>query len=331
MRIAIIACSNGLGHVRRCLLISNELAMRGYEVTLFAPFQHISKFIIDLNRTKFHLYDFSSRTSKKDFLNRSPHNWVKRIPDLDKYDLVISDNLLEILYIRTDAWISGTFFWHESLLGFPEQHKLKINQLLSEFKPNIISSKLLLPDYIKRNENLFEVGLYVNREFSPLANQAKTDLLISGGTGGDIEIKISAFISNLSKVKNVPFRKVWVEPRFCPENRPNWMEIASYSHEMYSSISAAIIRPGVGTITDCLYNGIKLFMFHESDNIEMKSNSDCIERAELGKSFSSLENAWEESIHYFFDSRKIDNFNKKIKELNFDGVKEIADLISNWH
>ena len=30
------------------------------------------------------------------------------------------NNLIEILKVRPDAWLSGSFFWHESLNNFPE-------------------------------------------------------------------------------------------------------------------------------------------------------------------------------------------------------------------
>ena len=40
---------------------------------------------------------------------------------------------------------------------------------------------------------------------------------------------------------------------------PKWIQPAKYTNKMYSSLSSAIIRPGVGTISDCIINNVRMF------------------------------------------------------------------------
>ena len=36
-------------------------------------------------------------------------DWLKKIKNIESYDYVISDNLIEILELRPDSWITGDF------------------------------------------------------------------------------------------------------------------------------------------------------------------------------------------------------------------------------
>ena len=61
---ALIACANGLGHVRRVLLIASELNEIGVEVTVFAPSQSAKRIKTSLQlETKFSVKHFDTCTS----------------------------------------------------------------------------------------------------------------------------------------------------------------------------------------------------------------------------------------------------------------------------
>ena len=61
-----------------------------------------SKYIRNIN--------FDTNTTINDFLSGISRDWIFKINSLDQYDFVISDNLIEILEIRKDAWIIASFF-----------------------------------------------------------------------------------------------------------------------------------------------------------------------------------------------------------------------------
>ncbi len=118
-----MACSNGYGHIRRLLLLSVALRKCSASVVLFAPLK-VAERLSKTERINLPVVvDFDSQTKKSDWFKSDVESWVARLPCLSGFDIVVSDNLIEILKIRPDAWLSGSFFWHESLDGFPDQLK----------------------------------------------------------------------------------------------------------------------------------------------------------------------------------------------------------------
>ena len=67
--------------------------------------------------------DFDTETNIDRWLYGEKFDWHKRIPSLENFDIVVSDNLIEVLEVRDDAWLSGSFFWHEITHNFPSKLK----------------------------------------------------------------------------------------------------------------------------------------------------------------------------------------------------------------
>ena len=107
MHIAIIVCDNGLGHMRRSISVALNLNNYGYQVDIFGNKEAYNKITKSLNLEKviFKFKECNFFYNLNYFLDGSPEKfWViKNLPNLDKYDLVISDNILEVLKIRTDS------------------------------------------------------------------------------------------------------------------------------------------------------------------------------------------------------------------------------------
>ena len=55
------------------------------------------------------LQDFATQTNIKTYERDTINDWLQNLPSLDGFDIVVSDNLIEVLEIRPDAWLSGTF------------------------------------------------------------------------------------------------------------------------------------------------------------------------------------------------------------------------------
>ena len=87
--VALIACSNGLGHTRRVVLLANALVNKQLKVTVFAPFNYISM-LNQLDSFKgIKLVDFNTQTSASSFSTSNSQNWYKLLPDLSVFGMKV--------------------------------------------------------------------------------------------------------------------------------------------------------------------------------------------------------------------------------------------------
>ena len=326
-RVALIACSNGYGHVRRLLLLSEALNKLSVKCVLFAPRSSIDRLVKTENIIPPEMVNFDSKTTLSNWINGSAVDWYKYLPDLKEFDVVVCDNLIEILNIRPDAWISGSFLWHESLENFPINLKIQSEQLLQCTNPRIISSKKFISKKLINKKNLYQVGLFSNRKEIPLNHNNKSDFLISCGRGGLIEDETKRFVKKLSQDKIIPSKNVWVEPSIMPNNPPLWMKEATFNSKMYDNTIASIIRPGIGTITNSIASGAKIFTFQEPENKEMEENGKIIDKSNYGVSTSSIRIAWNKAIKYAADDKAQEKYFNEIGSINLNGAKEAASII----
>jgi hypothetical protein len=327
---ALIACSNGLGHIRRILLLAKELANKQLKVTIFAPLRDVAIFDQLNNFTSIKIVDFDTKTSAVNWIDGNAKNWYKLLPDLSEFDIIVSDNLIEILNVRRDAWLLGSFFWHESINNFPEKLKKESRDLLLEYKPRMISSAIFSSKKLKKYTQLYEVGIFSNFDLGVFSSkgQSKNDALIACGKGGDIIDTTQDFINKLSKEEKVIFDTVWIEPGLFPKNAPSWMKKATFTNKMYQSLMVSVIRPGVGTITDSFLHQSKVFLYYEPDNLEMRENALKIDVLGLGVNSIEILNAWKGALIYMKNPDLQVKFSKKIGEIDIDGARESADIIS---
>ena len=129
---------------------------------------------------------------------------------------------------------------------------------------------------------------------SPLCGfcPAAKNLLISCGRSTLDRRSMMEAIRSIGDSKRLPFDTVFVEPELMPVSPPSWMKPATFDPGMYNSLKAAIIRPGVGTITDALAGETWIYAFDHSSNMEMKHNMEVVCEHGFGKSFSNLEDAF---------------------------------------
>ena len=326
--VALIACTNGYGHIKRLLILSQALKQCGANPILFAPLLTAKILSEKEGILTPEIVDFDTLTNKKNWLNGTAIDWIKSAPSFSDFDIVISDNLIEILHIRPDAWLSGSFFWYEDLDNLSNELKKKSLDLLTKFKPKMISSKLFTSHEIKNRTELYEVGLYTqgNLVFN---KKNKNDALISCGMGGSIKNQIREFVKLLSIKEKNKFKRVWVEPDIIPSNPPEWMVPATFNHEMYQNILVAIIRPGVGTITNSLSVGARIFPFYEYENKEMEFNASRIHSFGFADNTSLINDAWNKAELYRINKHLQKEHFKSLKNLDFEGAEQAANIILN--
>ena len=276
--IAVIACDHGLGHIRRSYLISLSLS-RANKVTLFAPLSKISKLSLILPPSE-SISFINLLTKSTPSLFARPFseitNWLTQLNGIGAYDYVISDNLPEILSLRSDAILSAQFFWHRVVPSNPEYFSF-CQKLITDFNPLVFGCKHFAMPHIKDSINYCPVSLYKNpnliKTYSECLSQKKSDLLITGGSTTLLRSKLRPIVEKYLSRPSSSFRYIHVDPLLLPQSLPSWVRIASYSNEMYCAIKHAVCRPGLGTLTDLLTVGASASLLYESENSEMSHNA----------------------------------------------------------
>jgi hypothetical protein len=108
---------------------------------------------------------------------------------------------------------------------------------------------------------------------------------------------------------------------------PVWIQPASFTPEMYRRLLGAVIRPGIGTITDALLGGARLFMFYESDNFEMIHNADKIAESGLGEVFSDAAVAWKAALKYLSNVVSQVKHSVALQGLDCNGAAHAATIL----
>jgi hypothetical protein len=268
---------------------------------------------------------FSSRTERSDWMTEGMPDWNTDLPDLNGFDAVVCDNLVEVLTMRPDAWLSGSFFWHRALESLPSAKIMHAESLLRQFRPRMISSGLFAAPYLRSSTRLSLVGLY---DFPGSRVQVeKTDFLLSCGTGGGATEEAGELVHRLASDQHPFCRTLWVEPSLYSEGMPQWMQPATFSPEMYARVACAIIRPGVGTTTDALLAGARVFSFYEKGNYEMSTNAARASAAGVGVDCKTALKAWEAAIGFAASPAARQAHNTAAMKLDRNGASQAAKLI----
>lgn len=344
MHIAVLACSNGLGHTRRVVAIASFMLQNGFEgkIDAFVPLAHIkflSKWeICDYfkNHPNVKIVDFYyPQKAAKKTLELFNKDWnTINLPNLAKYDVVWSDNILQVLEKRPDAKLTGSFFWHEvfekhqysfGIKKFIQNQKL----ILEKYKPDMAGNEYFSTPEVVRKTNFFPVGLY---KYSTLLKQKdKRSILISCGLGGEEEQQTRDAIEQIIKLNIVPPDIVYVEPEVLPENYPIWMRKASFSSEMFHECIAVCIRPGMGTLSDALVHHSRVFSFSNDDSFEMVHNSNVLSDMNIGERCEGPLDAYKKAIDFAVSKSAIDRQLLRTGHLRTDGVFATSNFILNIH
>jgi hypothetical protein len=341
--IAAIACSNGLGHSRRIIAISSFLYKNGFNgrIDLYISedarnaFKNWSEYeyLMKINSVNFIDFLYPNSQSEK-FDNLSAKDWNKiAIPKLSSYDLVWSDNILQILTVRPDTVLTGSFLWHEVFQrkenNCPEIEKFILDQknILDKYKPQMAGNEYFVTDEVKKRTKFVPVGLY--RYNFNLRKKTKRGILLSCGLGGE-ELEITKKAVNSIIENNItPPDYLYVEKRILPEKYPSWIKPADFSDEMFHDCVAACIRPGLGTVSDALINHLRLFAFSEPNSFEMYHNGKVIVEMGLGQYTKDPFTSYKNAVKYANNDESINLQQFKTVHLRTDGIFATTKFLLN--
>ena len=341
--IAVLACSNGLGHTRRVMAISAFILKNDYNVNIDLYVSNHSLVVLsgwsEFEYLKSHkncsfIHFIYPNCQSEKFEQLKDKDWdITNLPELKNYDLVWSDNILQVLEKRADAIMSGSFFWHE-VLSNEANCDIKIKSfvkqqlyLLAKHQPFIAGNEYFATPDVKKNINFFPVGLY--RYNISFTKNTKRSILFSCGLGGE-ELDIAKLALKKIISKNlIPFDYLYVERRMLPSSYPKWIKVADFSDSMFNDCVAACIRPGLGTISDALINNIRLFAFSNPNSFEMNYNGSIIKELGVGDYCYDPYKSYTDALKFVQSDELINLQEFKTIHLRTDGIFATAKFILN--
>ena len=116
---------------------------------------------------------------------------------------------------------------------------------------------------------------------------------------------------------------VYVEPEYFKrlQVKKN-VKKAAFTEKMFSSIRAASIRPGLGTVCDVLSKGGRIFSFCEQDNFEAAHNAQVLKKLKVGEDPRTISQAIRGAVGYLYDEKKRQQHYSQIKKLDFKGLED---------
>ena len=319
MKIAIIASNNGLGHIRRSVLLANKLIDK-FNVTILCSIDKIKKSKLDksVKIKEFDIKLYKNKILKK---NNNVHTFFNI---KDKFDLYLSDNYPEIALKKKNSLMLSNFFWHD-ILKINTNYYKNVEKKIRE-RP-IVPNYLFVSKYIKKNFKIHPVGFYGNFKNRPI-KKSRNGILISFGTA---EIKNKKYVQNfISQLKNHKKRNfpIFIEPKFYQKDFKKYnLFKATYDDKMYNKIAIAIIKPGLGTITECLSRGIAIFTFTRGQNKEFLYNAQILEKNNLGINFNFLSSAIEFACLMVKEMSFLKEKYNLAKKLQWNGEFEVIKII----
>ncbi len=324
-KVAYFASDNGLGHIKRSIIISKYLS-KFFNIIIFS------------NKKKIKQFDLKKKLKVKNFLfgkfkpgRNLDTSWYKKINTnvIKNSDFFICDNYPEILNIKTNkkVFIFANFFWHQ-ILKIKKSSLLKIEKEIKRKKIRIIGNYIFQDKQIKKK--FLTCGIGFLGKFQGRLNCRK-NILISLGTAyldRKYVIQFEKQINLITKNRNFENCKIYLDKIFY-NKFAHYKNIyrADYSESMFKKISIAIVKPGLGIINDCLSHGIYLISVELPFNREYLNNSNLINKNRLGKNSKSLIKGFEISQNILNKKQKLKNMFYRYKKLKWNGERNLYNYI----
>jgi hypothetical protein len=291
--IFFVVCDNGLGHLERVLnyiIAINKKNNFFYHIACtksqYLTYQKINKINPRIKKKiKFHLNLFKSTVSLNTLKKKQSYDWLKKIKnnkDFYNADLVISDNLTQVLTLRSDVVLSGSFLWSSV---FDEKYNKNIfykkfcieeRKILKKYKPYMLVVKKVAMFNISKYIKQVLINWVNNDSFSIKKNKKKLfyksiKLGFFAGNTGSQDKKIIDFIKKfLTHTKNYKIYLPYNLYKFFSKNRN--CKPFLFKEYQYQNLSLAVCRPGLGTVQRLISRKIPMFVVNEKNNYEINNN-----------------------------------------------------------
>lgn len=284
MRLCVVVAPNGLGHFRRVVRLLHAALERLQEpaqVTLVAEaWQREATaawpLAAELWRRDVRLVPgvmapgVGWSASAPAFDDGRLLAWEQRlaqVPAFGEATHVWSDNLAGVLALRDDAFLSGSFLWSDVL----EVHRTPAvaafvaheRELLTRHRPPMLAVEALAMPGVTSRARATLVP-WMCEWAGTASNGAKVGVL--GGRTGASDDSLAVAAATLSRRWTVATD-----------------DDLTHDAAGYGGLAAAILRPGAGSITDCVASGVPMLLLDEPENPELRHNAAAVQALGLGR------------------------------------------------
>ena len=292
MKIGIYVCSNGYGHFHRMLQVCAHL-----------PFHEID---IHCERYQYNRFKPTQDNINFIFYNKSNIRWDRKrvgsidTSGIDKYDKVITDNLVEVLKYRPDALLSGSFLWSDI---WREQYgnndfSDKQDEIFHDVKPRVVCNGDVVFGQLKKYQNKVDIGWGCK-------DNSTEDFNLN---------RIVCITPSLNYTEKYTEKFL--------EIRSEFQNDVDFSFNInHTDNSMFVIRPGLGMITTCVSHRIPIVaLWDEDDSIEIQHLAHKVEELGIGISLNVNED--------FILPSDVTKYRESFKKLNLNGYLKFAGLIN---
>jgi hypothetical protein len=353
MDLAAVIAPNGLGHFRRVVrqldaLLTDLPKLRigliceTWQLEATRGWQPLSRVLAANSTVVTGPFEGAFRWSNasSDFDERRLNGWLgelDRVDWLKTAQRVLSDNLVGVLELRPDAVLGGSFLWSDVLepLGptnvavarFVERERA----LLRAHQPKMLCVReLAMPGVVRQTQAVLLPWMCEWATKRSSIDKPSACVGVLGGATGTAAAFMTEIVRSLIADPRLEIR---VEKTTKARDFPNAPRVEAFSHDEagYNSLSLAFVRPGVGTLTDCVSAQVPMIVLDEPENFEMAHNARAIVQLGLGELLARSEStaalsiaqrcleegAWRSRVEAF-------------RPLARTGLKEAADWLVRW-
>jgi hypothetical protein len=345
MKIAFIACGNGLGHIKRVIKICNEIYKHSkkIQITLFceswqlAFLEKWTDFLMFKEQNNSIIKQVSipiKWNSDPSFFGPWLLDWHKTISswNLQQYDHVVSDNLIEPILYSNKLTLSGSFLWHDVLIqAFPKREEVRryhdwCNKLLSDFQPVMIANKYFAMPNLFLYCKVQEVGIINfnqvidNNSFdeSPKTIQILFGLADNAGLCLD---QIKKVVIALMKFDvNIVCSSEWYQRLSIHDEK---LQVLESRMPLVQNSNFALIVGGLGTISDCIASKMPI-IFIPNGNPELTYNLSIITKMGVGISSEDVITNMNSPIT---DKKRFISMVENFNSFTLNGEKEVVNIL----
>jgi len=293
MKIGIYICSNGYGHFHRMLQVCTHL-----------PFHEID---IHCERYQYNRFKPTQDNLNFIFYKESNIRWDRKrvgsidTSGIDKYDRVITDNLVEVLKYRPDALLSGSFLWSDIWREKYGNNDFSDEQdkIFHDVKPRVVCNGDVVFGQLKKYINKVDIGWGCK-------DNSTEDFNLN---------RIVCITPSLNYTEKYTEKFL--------EIRNEYQDDVDFSFNInHTDNSMFVIRPGLGMITTCVSHRIPIVaLWDEDDSIEIQHLAHKVEELGIGISLNVKDN--------FILPSDVTKYRDSFKKLNLNGYLKFAGLIND--
>ena len=292
MKIGIYICSNGYGHFHRMLQVCTHL-----------PFHEID---IHCERYQYNRFKPTQDNLNFIFYKESNIRWDRKrvgsidTSGIDKYDRVITDNLVEVLKYRPDALLSGSFLWSDIWREKYGNNDFSDEQdkIFHDVKPRVVCNGDVVFGQLKKYINKVDIGWGCK-------DNSTEDFNLN---------RIVCITPSLNYTEKYTEKFL--------EIRNEYQDDVDFSFNInHTDNSMFVIRPGLGMITTCVSHRIPIVaLWDEDDSIEIQHLAHKVEELGIGISLNVNDD--------FILPSDVTKYRESFKKLNLNGYLKFAGLIN---